>query len=161
MSHTTPAAEAVAQAGPATPLSQPMHATVQVDRQSSVSAATKGRQDRFLEKYTELGRINHSAAATGIHVDTHGDWVRENVGGYRKRWEAAQQAWREALEKRALARIDDPQGNRGSDVLLLAMLNAAWPDKYRPGVIVADDTAKDLLAELRKRGRRVKPESSV
>ena len=161
MPHTTTATDAVVQANPATPLSQPMHATAQVDRHSSVSAATKGRQDRFLEKYTELGRINHSAAATGIHVDTHGDWVRENVGGYRKRWEAAQQAWREALEKRALARIDDPQGNRGSDVLLLAMLNAAWPDKYRPGVIVADDTAKDLLAELRKRGRRVKPESSI
>ena len=40
-----------------------------------------------------------------------------------------------------------------SPLLLITLLNANKPDKYRPGVVVVDDTAKDLLAELRKQGK--------
>jgi hypothetical protein len=154
MSHTT-----------ITPLSEPTRATaqaaLQVETPSHVSHGTKERQARFLELFGKFGQVTATAEATGIDRVTHYDWIKRDINAYRVKFDAAQQVWREALESRAMARIDDPQGNRGSDVLLLAMLNASWPDKYRPGVIVADDTAKDLLAELRKRGRRVKPESSI
>ena len=61
----------------------------------------------------------------------------------------AMQGFREHLETVAMDRIADPQGNRGSDVLLLGMLNAAWPDKYRPRGEPVDDTALDILKELR------------
>jgi hypothetical protein len=108
------------------------------------------RQQTFLRLFGELGRIGDAARGVGMNRQAHYDWLREDAQGYRGKWELAQAEWREGLESRAMARIDDPQGNRGSDVLLLAMLNAAWPDKYRPGVVVVDDTAKELIARLRR-----------
>ena len=41
-----------------------------------------------------------------------------------------------------------------SPLILIAMLNAHWPDKYRPNVVPTDDTAKELLDRLRGGGRR-------
>ena len=111
-------------------------------------------QGTFLRLFGQLGTIQAAAEGTGLDRQAHYDWISGDAQGYRARWEDARQRWRETLEQKAMDRINDPQGNRGSDVLLLAMLNAAWPEKYRQNVVVVDDTAKDLLARLRGIGRR-------
>jgi hypothetical protein len=35
-------------------------------------------------------------------------------------------------------------------VLLIALLNAHWAEKYRPNAVVSEDVAKEVLAEWRK-----------
>ena len=48
-----------------------------------------------------------------------------------------------------IARLEDPQGNRGSDILLMFALKGAYPEKYKDTVVVTDTSAKDLIAKLR------------
>ena len=60
-------------------------------------------------------------------------------------------AFADHLESMALTRIREPQGNRGSDVLLIAMLNAHRPELYRPAnAPVGESNAVTLLKEWRR-----------
>jgi len=78
-------------------------------------------------------------------------WIAEDSYHFKSRLEHACHSFRERLQDIALSRIEEPQGNRGSDVLLMATLNAHWPEKYRrDSIIVNVDVAKDVLAEVRK-----------
>ena len=42
------------------------------------------------------------------------------------------------------------QDAKSNPVLLIALLNANLPEKYRPTVVMNDDTAKSVMSELRK-----------
>ena len=42
------------------------------------------------------------------------------------------------------------QDAKSNPVLLITLLNANLPHKYRPTVVMTDDTAKGVLTELRK-----------
>ena len=42
------------------------------------------------------------------------------------------------------------QDAKSNPVLLITLLNANLPMKYRPTVVMADDTAKSVLSELRQ-----------
>ena len=55
----------------------------------------------------------------------------------------------ENLEQLALARVK-MQDAKSNPVLLITLLNANLPMKYRPTVVMADDTAKSVLSELRE-----------
>ena len=46
-------------------------------------------------------------------------------------------------------RLKEPQGNRGSDVLLMARLNAERPDKWRPNVKVQLEVPNEVIQQLR------------
>ena len=50
-------------------------------------------------------------------------------------------------------RLTNPQGNRGSDVLLISQLNARWPEKYKRGTQEQEDTARETLETLRQMQR--------
>ena len=41
------------------------------------------------------------------------------------------------------------QDAKANPVLLITLLNANLPNKYRPTVVMNDDTAKDVLSQLR------------
>ena len=108
------------------------------------------RQEAFLVAYAEAGTIQAAAAAIGVHRQTPEYWIKNDCLDFRERFTVSQHAWRENLEDMALERVRNPQGNRGSDVLLITMMNAAWPEKYRPNPPMTDDHAKELVAELRR-----------
>ena len=55
----------------------------------------------------------------------------------------------EHLEQLALERVK-MQDAKSNPVLLITLLNANLPMKYRPTVVMADDTAKSVLSELRE-----------
>ena len=55
----------------------------------------------------------------------------------------------EGLEQLALERVK-MQDAKSNPVLLITLLNANLPMKYRPTVVMADDTAKSVLSELRQ-----------
>lgn len=108
-------------------------------------------QDAYLAAFALSGEVVKSCRAAGVHHSTYYEWLQADAQGFKARIEEATLSFRESLQSRAIARIDDPKGNRGSDVLLMSMLNAWWPEKYRQTVIDTSSVAKDVLAELRRR----------
>ena len=137
------------------------------DREDGVSAAlnqvekrTWDKQTTFLATYAEAGSIRKAAPAADTNRVTVYLWQRDDVLGFNERFLSATHSFREHLQDIALARIADPTGNRGSDVLVLGLLNAHWPEKYRPNTIVVDDTSKKVLAAIRDWGKKPKPVES-
>ena len=74
--------------------------------------------------------------------------------GFRERRDIAHQDWcEEFIEGRIDSRLDEPQGNRGSDVLLMFQAKAEMPDKYREQMTVVDTSAiKESLDVLKSLG---------
>ena len=105
-------------------------------------------QDAFLVAYAQLGTITAAAEAAGIHRRTHGTWLESDHDGYREKWEHANQQFADSLEKLAFDRIQNPEGNRGSDVLLITMLNAHKPEKYKR-MESPNSVAADLVASIK------------
>ena len=64
-------------------------------------------------------------------------------------YEEADLAFCEGLEQLALERVR-LQDAKSNPVLLIALLNANLPNKYRPTVVMTDETSKSVLSELRK-----------
>jgi hypothetical protein len=111
-------------------------------------------QDLFLEAFGTLGTVTYAAKQAGVHRSLHYLWLEANARDYRDRFEQAKRDFGDFLEQLALSRVTDPQGNRGSDMLVVALLNANLPGKYRPNVTVVDNTAKDLLKRLGLTGQK-------
>lgn len=137
------------------------HAAPDADVQSAASATTQKhrleRQERFLRLFVEHGTILGAAEAAGIARDTVGDWQRRDVEGFVARFQVARDTFADTLERKAFWRIEHPEGNRGGDVLLITMLNAHLPDKYRPNAVVSDETARETLRALREAAKAPKP----
>tara|TARA_R110002020_G_scaffold444848_1_gene656485 strand:- start:62 stop:418 length:357 start_codon:yes stop_codon:yes gene_type:complete len=75
-------------------------------------------------------------------------WQSNNEFGFTERFEDADILFCENLEQLALDRVK-MQDAKANPVLLITLLNANLPQKYRPTVVMSDDTAKDVLKELR------------
>jgi hypothetical protein len=115
------------------------------------------RKVQFLAVYEKCGTIRKSCEVLGIGRDVYKKWHAYD-------WEFAQAiaetrfAFAESLEELALERVKNPDKNRGSDVLLLGLLNANMPQKYRPQISINEDSARDLITEWRKASQSVKKE---
>ena len=112
------------------------------------------RQEAFLKCYAEVGSIRSAARATAIHRDSVRLWKRDDVFRFADRFEAAEQTFREYLQQMAFDRIQEPQGNRGSDVLLIFLLKGHWREKYGDATLPTQDAAKEFLSELRGMARK-------
>ena len=123
-------------------------------RPSQKGRAQFDRQSRFLEAFASLGTITGAAKASGVHRDTVWTWGRDDAQGFRARLDDARARFTDHLEGIMLDRIEEPGAGRGSDVLLMFALNANNPAKYRPNVVVQDDSARELLNSLRAGGRK-------
>ena len=77
-------------------------------------------------------------------------WKRDDVLAFMHRFDAAQDEFREMLQDLAVERVRS-QDAKANPLLLLALLNAHWPEKYRPNVTVQDDDAvHTMLVEVEK-----------
>jgi N-methylhydantoinase A/oxoprolinase/acetone carboxylase beta subunit len=70
----------------------------------------------------------------------------------------ARHAFAESLEELALDRVRNPDKGKGSDILLLGLLNANMPAKFRPQLALNEDSAKELITEWRKAAKEIKKE---
>ena len=111
---------------------------------------TLERQEAFLKSYAVCGTTLHAAKAAGISRSVVYQWEKIDHLGFRERWENTRHDFRESIEALCYDRIRNPVGNKGSDVLAIALLNAHYPEKYRQNVTIVDTNAKDLLSRLRK-----------
>ena len=116
------------------------------------------RKVLFLKAYDEFGTVRGTAEAVGITRDTYRRWLGEDPE-FMRSMDEAKQSFGEYLEGLALERIKNPDKGKGSDVLLMFMLNGNMAPKYRPQVAMSEEAAKDLLLEWRKAVREPRVEA--
>ena len=135
-----------------------------VDGRSRMSQGRNNKQRRedgekrkglFLAALEEHGTIKAGCEAAGVTRGSYVYWHKDDIE-FLRLVEAARQSFGESLEGIALDRIKNPDKNRGSDVLLLGLLNANLPSKFRPHVAMEQDLAKELIVEWRKASRQVR-----
>ena len=117
---------------------------------------TYRRQDKFLKVYKETRSRSVSASYAGVSPSTISKWLREDYLEFKQRYDEADTAFCEGLEQLALERVK-MQDSKSNPVLLITLLNANLPEKYRPSAIMTDDTAKDVLSQLRKLAKETPP----
>ena len=110
---------------------------------------TYKKQSKFLKCYSETRSRSVSASYAGVSQSSISKWVSEDYLEFSERFEEADTVFCEGLEQLALERVK-MQDAKSNPVLLITLLNANLPNKYRPTVVMTDDTAKSVLSELRK-----------
>jgi hypothetical protein len=115
----------------------------------------KARQDLFLGLYSEMGSIRAAAKEMNISRRTPTRWIKDDIQGFKERFEEAKFNFREMLQDIAVNRVKE-QSSKDNPVLLIALLNAHWAEKYRPQTTSVDDTAKEVLSDLRDRFKVIK-----
>ena len=127
---------------------------IQWDSLTTKRQATFAAQERALAEYAVSRGVLNAAHAAGVHYETVEAWRRDNVLRFRERLAEANLAFLASIEKRITGRIDDPTGNRGSDVLLMFWAKAHAPELYRELPAMDDEVAKETLTQLRKLSRQ-------
>ena len=117
---------------------------------------TYRRQTKFLKVYEETRSKSVSASYAGVSPSTISKWLREDYLEFKQRYDESYTAFCEGLEQLALERVK-MQDAKSNPVLLITLLNANLPEKYRPSAIMTDDTAKDVLSQLRKLAKETPP----
>lgn len=115
------------------------------------------RQEVFLAAIVEWGTIRKACEVTGVSRRGYRKWMTEDVG-FSERIDGAKTDFGEGLEEIALDRIKNPDKGKGSDILLIGLLNANLPHKYRPAQAMDTDAAKELITEWRKAAQQAKSE---
>ena len=130
-----------------------------VGRTNAERREDKGvRKAAFLRAFRAVGTRNGAFRIAKITKGTYDTWIADDPE-FMRAVADAQVAFGEYLEEIALERVKNPDKNRGSDVLLLGLLNANLPTKFRPQFAMSEDSAKDLIIEWRKAARdRVREE---
>ena len=110
------------------------------------------RRQAFLDSFAYWGSIKKAIRETpeNLRIDrkTVYNWLKRDPS-FVEDMRNAQHEYREGLQDLAHERIQNPQGNRGSDGLLSHMLNANWPEKFRQDAKPVDEgTAKQTLAAI-------------
>ena len=124
------------------------------ERDSLRRIAREKKQDVFIAALAEWGTKKKALEIAKIPPSPYAKW---DGGDYEfsKRCEEARFSFGETLEGIALERVMNPDKGRGSDVLLLGLLNANMPKKYRPQTQLSDESAKELIHEWRKAAQEV------
>lgn len=122
------------------------------------SYAIRARQDAFLVAFGEVGSIRAAALAAEVGRSTVTDWISKDIQGFRLRHEAAQHVFREYLQDLAFERVKS-QKAEASPLLMITLLNRFWPEAFRRDAYRADDSAKEIMMEMRQWIKTNSPES--
>ena len=123
--------------------------SIDIKKLSLGKRKTYRKQSKFLKCYSETRSKSVSATYAGVSQSSISNWIRDNYLEFEVRYEEADLAFCEGLEQLALERVR-LQDAKSNPVLLIALLNANLPNKYRPTVVMTDETSKSVLSELRK-----------
>ena len=118
------------------------------------------RKALFLRAYRDIGTKSGACRVAKVSSRAYRLWIEEDPDFMGKVAEAKVE-FGEYLEEIALERVKSPDKNRGSDVLLLGLLNANLPTKFKPQVSMNEDSARDLIIEWRKAARSVSREEKA
>ena len=118
------------------------------------------RKTLFLKAFRETGTRSGACRIARVSKSTYDRWISVDPE-FMRAVSDARVEFGEYLEEIALERVKNPDKNRGSDVLLLGLLNANLPTKFRPQFAMSEDSAKDLIIEWRKAARERASEEKV
>jgi hypothetical protein len=109
--------------------------------------------------YAKLGTITGACAVTPsiygngrLSRDTVTHWIKED-STFQEGWTLAKETFADSLEEIAYERLASPQGNRGSDWLLVKALGVLRPKWDKP--VIQDSGTADVLTLLRSEARRL------
>ena len=91
---------------------------------------TLSRQKTFLAVYRETGSVRKSCDAMELKRPTVDSWIHRDLYGFKDQFRQALEDFREYLQDLAIGRVQDQKPN-DNPVLLITLLNAHWPEKYR------------------------------
>ena len=114
-----------------------------------IDKKTYRNQEAFLTAYAEVGVISQALKLCGVSQRGQEQWWNHDKFGYKARRRRAEESHADKLEGKLFSLIGQLTPNN-SVVGLLAALNAHRSDKYRPSVASTDDTAKEVMSELRR-----------
>jgi len=107
------------------------------------------RQEAVLRGYEALGNLTAACESAGVSRRTAEHWRRVDALGFADRLANAQGGFGDRLEALAWDQVQRMKPGQ-NPTLLICLLNATLPNKYRPAVQVDPVTARDTLAELRQ-----------
>jgi hypothetical protein len=125
------------------------------DLNASRKVAAAARKRTFVSAIEEWGTVKKACEITKITRGTYKEWHAKDWA-FAGAVSEARFSFAESLEELALDRVKNPDKNRGSDVLLIGLLNANMPQKYRPQISMNEDSARELIIEWRKASQVVK-----
>ena len=108
------------------------------------------RQEAFLDAFGKYGMMTKAAQAAGSHYDTVYHWDTNNKLDFTARYKYARQEYKDHLEGMVMERLENPTGNRGSDVLLIAKVNKEDPAHWTRNVQVTHEVGREVMATLQK-----------
>jgi len=103
---------------------------------------TREARERFLQILSESGNVSRACGLSGLSRSRIYEW-RDRDPDFAAEWTAALQLGACALEDEAMKRAMD-----GSDYLLVFMLRALMPDKYRERRTV--DVKSNITLDLKR-----------
>ena len=117
--------------------------------QPTQATITKIKQDSFLAAFSVSGTLKASAEAIDTPRSTIQAWIRRDVHGFKDKFKEATELFREYLQNIAVERVKLQKPN-DNPVLLITLLNAHWPEKYRRDSHYADNAAKEVMADWKR-----------
>ena len=118
-----------------------------------IDKKTYRNQEAFLTAYAEVGVISQALKLCGVSQRCQEQWWNHDKFGYKARRRRAEESHADLLEQKLFSLIGQLTPNN-SVVGLLAALNAHRSEKtserYRPSVASTDDTAREVMSELRR-----------
>jgi hypothetical protein len=109
------------------------------------------RQEAFLEAYRHTSRLTHAARAVGVSIYAVDKWLSRDVYSFKKRMDMAHREYCDWVRGVIQERLVNPQGNRGSDILLMFEGKAVMPELYREEVkVIGADASKQMMDKLRE-----------
>ena len=113
------------------------------------------RKSLVAEDLEEWGTVRMACKTAEVPHSTYRQWLMDDPE-FSVSIDLARHAFAESLEELALERVRNPEKGKGSDVLLLGLLNANMPHKFRPQLALNEDSAKELITEWRKAAKEIK-----
>ena len=113
------------------------------------------RQEMFLAAYRKCGKTGKAAEAAGLSRFTVIHWQKQDIFSFNERMTLAHADHVEAWEEWMDNRLENPQGNRGSDILGMFKLKAEAPGKYREEVkVIGTEAPLRMLEMLKELGKK-------
>ena len=107
------------------------------------------RQEEVLRGYEALGNLTAACEGAGVARRTADHWRLKDALGFAARLEFARGGFGDRLEALAWDMVKRMKPGQ-NPTLLICLLNATLPLKYRPAVQVDPVAARDTLSELRQ-----------
>ena len=114
-------------------------------------------KELFLQEYKISRTVSSAVSKLEVNRDTIYEWFKQDPE-FKQNFDDEKLAIGEGLESTALTLIDKmlEKGDYGRPVLLITMLNAHLPERYKQTDNTSDDS-RQLISEFRKMAKTKKP----